>query len=67
MRESKSGVIENGRKISFIEYHAAAIKRDIQRNLFISLAGPVCEVAYGGEIYLAQLVLLASAHLVQIG
>lgn len=48
MRESKSGVIENGRKISFIEYHADAIKRDIQRNLFISLAGPVCEVAYGG-------------------
>ncbi|CAM7644820.1 MULTISPECIES: peptidase M41 family protein [Enterobacteriaceae] len=48
LRESKSGIIENGRRISFIEFHADAIKRDIQRNLFISLAGPVCEVEYGG-------------------
>lgn len=50
--ESNSGVVNrNGSLTPFIKFYAEDIEKYIQREILISLAGPVSEVAYvGGDI-----------------
>lgn len=53
LQESKSGVVNrDGTVTPFIKYYADNIKKYAQREMLISLAGPVSEVAYtGGNIF----------------
>ncbi|EGT0655876.1 peptidase M41 family protein [Citrobacter freundii] len=46
---SKSGIVNRDGSITpFIEHHSKEIKKYAKREMLISLAGPVSEVAYGG-------------------
>lgn len=53
LQESRSGVVNrDGSVTPFINFHADGIKKYVQREMLISLAGPVSEVAYtGGNIF----------------